>query len=91
MRLPKVRLDVEVDEALVALAGGVLQLGDVEPPLDDLVDGHVAFLVPLLVHGAEELCQLDLCLGRCVGGLPQVARRAGQWVRPGVDNRGTGR
>src|SRR5918998_1766830 len=60
------RDDVAADQPEVPLAGAVLQLGDLEPFLDDLAHANGAARMPLLIDLGLQLSQLDL--GLLVGG-----------------------
>ena len=81
------RTDVEADQALVALARRVFQLGHVEPLLDNLTHRDRAARVPLLVDLPQKPRQLDLgfLMGPC--GLTEVPLLAGQRVHARVHDR----
>jgi hypothetical protein len=80
------RQDVEPDQVVVALAGGVLQLGDVEPLLDGLPDGDVRLRLPVLVHLALEPGQRLLSLVVRLDGLPELPWLTGERVGTGVNH-----
>lgn len=67
------RQDVKPDQVVVALAGGVLKLDDVEPLRDGSAHGDVALRVLVLIDLALELAQdaLGVCVRR--GRLTQLA------------------
>lgn len=81
------RQDVEADQILVALARGVLDLGDVEPLLDGLPDGDLRLGVVVPVDLSLQLRERDLCrvvAGHCPAEVPGLA---GQLVGAGERHR----
>src|ERR687897_1013183 len=80
------RHDVEPDQVVVPLPGGVLELGHVEPLLDGLADREPCLWVCLLVDLALEPGERDLGLRVAVGCFLEVALLAGQWVDADVDD-----
>ena len=84
--VPERRVDVQADQVVVALAGGVLELGDLEPLRDGLAHGDRGLRVLVLVDLALELRQRDLGCRPGVGGLADVPRLAGERVGASVDD-----
>jgi hypothetical protein len=81
------RHDVEPDQVVVPLPGGVLELGHLEPLLDGLTDREPCLWVCLLVDLALQPGERDLGLRVAVRSLLEVALLAGQWVDTDVDDR----
>ncbi len=81
------RQDVEADQVVVPFAGGVAQLGDVEPLLDGLADGdgrlRVLVLVDLALKFGQDL--LGSVVRRCC--LAELPHLAGQRIRTRIHHR----
>lgn len=84
------RADVQAEETFVALPRRRLELGDLEPLLNNLADRDGAPRVPLLVDLAEELGELDLRELARRGRLAEVALPARERVDTGIDHRSEG-
>ena len=80
------RQDVEPDQVVVALAGGVPELGDVEPLRDGLPDGDGGLRLLVLVDLELQLRQEALGLRVGGGGLAQLAAPAREWVGAALDH-----
>jgi hypothetical protein len=81
------RHDVEPDQVVVPLPGGVLELGHLEPLLDGLPDREPCPWMCLLVDLALEPGERDLGLRVAVRSLLEVAILPGQRVDTDVTDR----
>ncbi len=78
------RQDVETDQVLIPLAGGVLKIHYLEPLRDGLPNGDGCLGVPVFVDLTLKLGQRDIGRFLTGSGLHQVPALAGQGVDPGI-------
>jgi hypothetical protein len=82
--VPERRPDVRLDLGPVAVDGAFLDVGDLEPPVDQHAERRLGPGLPALVDLAQQLDPHALRLGPRLGGSLQGVPTVGQWVHARV-------